>query len=83
MQPNISEKPAPRVDAGQVVMWVVYDSPADLPGRFVARKWSGPVPTEHIRQAKTLEWLRQQLPIGLSRIERQPDDDDKIVEVWL
>ena len=64
-------------------MWVVYDSPVDLPGRFVARKWSGLEPTGDIRQAKTLDWLRQQLPIGLTRIDRQPGDDENIVEVWL
>lgn len=83
MQSNANEVGIAPTGARGIEMWVVYDSPEDLPGRFVARKWLDLNPTDHVRQAKTLEWLRQQLPIGLSRLERQEQDDPKIVEVWL
>ena len=63
--------------------WTIYDSPADLPGRFVARKWVMDRPTSVVLQHKSLDGLRAQLPGGLICMERQPADDPKIVEVWL
>lgn len=63
-------------------LWTVYDSPVDLPGRFVARKWLNQ-PTNELLQDKTLEGLRGRLPQGLTRLERSPQDDPKIVETWI
>ncbi|ART57093.1 hypothetical protein CBP35_19450 (plasmid) [Acidovorax carolinensis] len=61
----------------------MYDSPIDLPGRFVARKWLLDQPTNELLQDKTLEGLRAKLPQGLTRLERSPQDDPKIVETWI
>ena len=64
-------------------LWTVYDSPIDLPGRFVARKFLLAGPTNELLQDKTLEGLRQKLPQGLVRIVRSPQDDPKIIETWI
>lgn len=64
-------------------LWTVYDSPNDLPGRFVARKWLLDQPTSELLQDKTLDELRVKLPPGLTRLERSPQDDPKIVETWI
>ncbi len=64
-------------------LWTVYDSPIDLPGRFVARKWLLDQPTSELLQDKTLDGLRGKLPQGLTRLPRAPQDDPKIVETWI
>lgn len=64
-------------------LWTVYDSPMDLPGRFVARKWVLDRPTNERLQDKTLDGLRDKLPQGLTRMDRSPQDDPKIVETWI
>jgi hypothetical protein len=64
-------------------IWVIYDSPIDLPGRFVARKWLLDGPTPELLQGKTLDELRVKLPPGLHRLPRDPNDDAKIVESWI
>lgn len=63
-------------------MWTIYDSPSDLPGRFVARRWLLDRPTETILQDLTLEGLREKLPAGLIKFPRNDRDDPKIVETW-
>lgn len=67
----------------ELELWTVYDSPIDLPGRFVARKWVLDQPTNELLQDKTLEGLRAKLPQGLTRLERSQQDDPKIVETWI
>lgn len=64
-------------------IWTVYDNPVDMPGRFVARKWRMDRPTAELLQDKSLVALRAKLPNGLTRLERSPQDDPKIVEVWI
>lgn len=68
-------------------MWVVYDSPIDFDNDvFVARLWEGPRPTEHTMVSDDLVDLRHMIrraTPGLIRFLRAPDDDPKIVEVWL
>lgn len=64
-------------------IWTVYDSPVDLPDRFVARKFVLDKPTGEILQDRTLDGLRNKLPPGLTRLERSPNDDPVIVECWL
>ncbi len=71
------------IEARALFVWVIYDSPIDLPGRFVARKWRNGVPTLTIEQAQDLDDLRAKLPTGLMRFGRQNGDDPKIVECWL
>ena len=72
---------------GQLLIWTIYDHPADYPEWFVARpliirpKTAGPVPMHLI--AKDLDTLRTLLPDGLTRLGRQTDDDPVILEVWV
>ncbi|MBC3871517.1 hypothetical protein [Undibacterium oligocarboniphilum] len=65
-----------------LAIWVIYNSPIDLPGRFVARKWLLNQPTPELLQAQTLEEIRSKLPLGLVRMPRDERDDPKIVESW-
>lgn len=67
----------------ELSIWVIYDNPLDVPGKFVARKWLNNRPTETIYIADTLEEIRKHIPEGLVNIERFPDDDPKITEVWI
>lgn len=67
-------------------MWVVYDSPSDYPGYWVARlhlSLPQPQATDCVLTALTLDTLHWLLPAGLTRLPRQPDDDPAIFEVWL
>jgi hypothetical protein len=71
-------------------MWVVYRSPRDYPGSWVARLWhvtrsklESDWWTRTVLVAPTHEQLVAALPPGLYRMPRAPDDDPAIVEVWL
>jgi hypothetical protein len=67
-------------------MFTVYDSPLDHPGKFVVRLFRTiPVaqPTHFAEVFDTLEQARQFIPPGLVCLTRAPQDDAKIVEVWL
>jgi hypothetical protein len=73
----------------ELPVWVVYDKPADFPNTFVARRWlsaAGPkvTPTDDFIVSPDLESLRALLASrGLVRFNRSPEDDAKIVEVWI
>jgi hypothetical protein len=68
-------------------MWVIYDHPIDAPDLFIARKWiigeGVHEPTSETRGSDDLEALRTMLPRGLVHLDRDPEDDPKILEVWL
>jgi hypothetical protein len=65
-------------------LWTLYDHPRDFPDCFVARRFELDRPTSHVMTAPTLEALRNAMQhLGLVRIERSPEDDAKIIEVWL
>jgi hypothetical protein len=68
-------------------LWTVY-SPHTLeyPGVWVARMHlvlPRPRPTRFVFSHDTLEELRELLPPGLTRLDRDPGDPPQIVEVWL
>jgi hypothetical protein len=73
-------------DASVWEIYVIYERFSDEAEGFFVRKWvvrddgcdEGPV----IFRAQTLESIRENLPAGLSRIARDPDDDPAIVECW-
>lgn len=75
--------------AAALSMWVVYDHPSDFPDWWVARRWdivtgvNEPVNSGVVFTARTLSGLRDLLPEGLYRMDRNPQDDPAIVEVWL
>jgi len=71
-----------------LLMWTIYDHPADHPTAFVARKWrierGGPVPTGTVLITPVLDDLRDvMMQMGLTCLTRMTDDDPKIVETWL
>lgn len=63
-------------------IWTVYNSPRDMPGMYVARRWEGDRPTADVFQAKTLQAVRDLLPPSMHRMPAQPGDDPVIVETW-
>ncbi|CAB4150030.1 hypothetical protein UFOVP558_62 [uncultured Caudovirales phage] len=64
-------------------MWVIYDDPADHPGKTVARLWVNKTPTDQLVEA-SLEQLRKRfISMGYISIGRFKEDDPKIVEVWI
>ena len=67
-----------------LLIWVVYDHPADFPNHFIARLWDGETPTSYILQTDKLEAIRDVLSksghVPLCRFE---DDDPKIIETWI
>lgn len=72
-----------------LIMWVVYDSPRDYPGKYVARRWmTGPypdgLPTDEVIVSDDLEDIRDELSSrGLVCLERYPGDEPQIVECWV
>src|SRR5690606_5063529 len=69
-------------------MYVIYDRPHDHPGGFVVRRWKVShgllIPDLLIgTDLPDLEAARKIIPPGLYNLGRHPDDDSKIVEVWV
>lgn len=69
-------------------MWTIYDHPRDFPDDFVARKFlvsgRGPRATLDVLCFRDIEAARQSMiSMGLTRIQRDPNDEPQIVEVWL
>jgi hypothetical protein len=68
-------------------LFTIYDHPIDHPNDFIAREWvvvgSFYEPRAIAARGASLDEVRAQLPPGLARIDRSPEDDPKIVETWL
>lgn len=69
-------------------MWTIYQHPNDYPDLYVARLFevdgNGSRPTGSIVIAETLDRLREEMiHMGLTPINRSPEDDPVIVETWL
>ena len=68
--------------------FAIYRSPRDYPDQFVVRRWRL-VGNEAVHDAQplavvdSLDEARAAVPLGLVRINRYPEDDPVIVEVWL
>jgi hypothetical protein len=68
-------------NVGEVLVWTVYGSP----DKFVARPcmtMQGVTPMPVHLEGATLEQLRAQLPKGLTRSDRLPDDNPVVIETW-
>ena len=61
----------------------IYDHPTDYPDKFIARLWDCSAPTNIIATADTLEELRAKIPDCMVKLDRHPQDDPRIVEVWI
>jgi len=78
---------------GSIEMWVIYESPSDFPGKFVARRLMAVNSPSHIGWCivdaepfairDSLASVRKALPNGLIAIMRDLQDDPAIVEIWL
>lgn len=72
---------------GKLPMWVVCrPTIRDYTGRWTARLWHTlpePLSTEFVLVADTLEGVRELLPPGLARLQRNPNDDPVIEETWM
>jgi hypothetical protein len=67
----------------QMPMIVVYERPTDYPNSYIARLFDLAQPTEVYMQADTLAEIRAGLPLHMVMIERQPQDDPHILEIWV
>lgn len=78
--------------AGELVMYTVYASPLDYPGKWVVRKWVFVdhdrllVSAEPLAVVDSLEAARaaiaEKMPCGY-RINRHDDDEPQIWETWV
>lgn len=70
-------------------MFVVYENPRDYPGKFVVRRWPNCLVPQPVPEAvpmivcDSLDVARAAVPSWAVRLERFPDDDPAIREVWL
>ncbi len=69
-------------------MFVVYRYPRDYPEHYVLRRWWVSAATrspdeDWFRLAYTLDQIREHVPAGCVRLERHPNDEPQIVEVWV
>lgn len=75
------------IQTERLVMFIVYDHPADFPNEFVCRRCypaAGAVvfDPELFARGNTLDKVRARIPAGAVRLERSPEDDPVIVETW-
>jgi hypothetical protein len=70
-----------------LTIWVIYWNPRDQPGKWVLRAQDtdrdGVKPHPEYVVCETLEQARACVPPGLVMMQRHPDDDPVIFEVWL
>ena len=62
---------------------VIFRSPKDYPGKYVARVFDLNAPTMLAVTANTLDGIRGCIPEGMTRFPRSAADDPVIVESWL
>lgn len=61
--------------------WIVLHDIPEHPGKYIAR-FATDRPTIYVMVAETLAGIHEQLPAGLDRSPRRPNDPPDIVEVW-
>jgi hypothetical protein len=70
-------------------MWVIYYSPRDFPGKYVARRHDlfrgdrEPAASSEHFVANSLKEIRDKLPMGLVCLSRSDGDEPQILETWL
>ena len=69
---------------------VIYKSPKDYRGKYVARKFNvypgGEVPTDEVISGDSIRDVRYQVASrypNLVRLDRSPEDEKHIYEVWV
>lgn len=61
----------------------VYSSPLDYPNMFVARLYDLDQWTPYVMVRSSLDVIREAIPAQFHRMDRNPDDDPAILEVWI
>lgn len=70
--------------ATSLSIYTVYKNPSDYKNKFVVRHFMNDIPERvPLIVADTLEEARKAIPDGMYRMDRQPDDDPVILEVWI
>lgn len=69
-------------------MAVIYDHPADVPGKYVVRIWEAASgkPTNIEMRKDSLQECREEIcgsGYFLMAVRPEPEDDPKIAEIWL
>lgn len=65
-------------------LWVIYERPTDYPNSFVARKFVVNKPTGEVVVCNSLEDVREAICYkSLQKFQPAPEDDPKIIEIWL
>ena len=68
-------------------MWTVFDHPPDFPDCYVAKASLNSIDVNHFHTFETDEALEDMRAMfrqrGMVCVERHPEDDPKIMEVWL
>ncbi|MDU9693968.1 hypothetical protein WKH56_08760 [Priestia sp. SB1] len=67
----------------QMPVIAVFYNTLDIPNKYAARLLDLNRPTNVVVIKNTLEEIRNVIPAGLTRINRQPDEHPTIVETWL
>jgi len=71
---------------GMLTIWAVFWNSADYPDRAVIRPQCVDGAGIHILNqvlvGESLDAARDQLPEGLTRMERHPDDEPNLIEIW-
>lgn len=70
----------------ELKIWVIYDKPIDYPNSVVARQFTLDKPTQNIIVGQDIDTVRGALVAETGcdvKIDRHPEDDPKIVEMWL
>lgn len=74
-------------DDDTLIVWTVFFDPLDYPGKWALRGFDvtteGTCPHADVLVGDSLEEVRAGLPPGAYRLERNINDDPKIVENWL
>ena len=86
--PVRTEGNAMNTQSDPLEIWTVYDRPRDYPNCYVARKFvitnGKHGPTGMFMIGVDLDQMRQYLAhMGLTRMDRHPDDEPQIVESWI
>jgi hypothetical protein len=61
---------------------VIYDHPKDYKNSYVARLFDVNKPTNIVIVSGNLEELRNKIPKGMVKFNREKEDDEKIVESY-
>lgn len=61
---------------------VIYDHPKDYGKNYVARLFGVNKPTNVVIVSEDLEVLRDKIPKGMVKFDREKEDDEKILESY-